>query len=165
MKSSRLFWRRILSRLIDLGVPTIWVIPSYWILLTSDELLLPINEIISLFMLIWIIYCLFIIVSVIYSRGRTLGDIIMKIDFVDQKSNQRALGRILIKELTILLFLWGTIYDNNFTALAMIIIFGMPIGRSEINNNLISGIDSVLKLSIIRAYKKDGRKKLAAGVE
>ena len=97
MKSSRLFWRRILSRLIDLGVPTIWVIPSYWILLNSDEVLLPINEIISLFMLIWVIYCLFIIVAVLYSRGRTVGDVLMKIDFMDQGSNRRAFGRILIK--------------------------------------------------------------------
>lgn len=158
MKSSRLFWRRILSRLIDLGVPTIWVIPSYWILLNSDEVLLPINEIISLFMLIWVIYCLFIIVAVLYSRGRTVGDVLMKIDFMDQGSNRRAFGRILIKELTILLFFWAAIHDNNYMALAMIIIFGMPIGRSEYNNNLTSVMDSVLKLSIIRADPKKLKK-------
>jgi len=140
--------RRIVSRLIDILLPSLTSVIGYYVVTTSFRKdVYSLNKVVSITFFIWFFYIVTIIVSLLIAKGRTLGDFFMKIQLVTVKEERVHFLKILLRELYFSIFILGALlFTNGWVGLLLNII---PLGKFKNWGHIVIPIDLIFGLKYI----------------
>ncbi len=146
--AQNILFKRFLSRIIDIAIPFIGSGIGY-ALADNLQKIYKINEIISMINFMFIMYFVTIIFSIFINKGKTIGDITLKIEMVKMKDNSFSLSKILIREIYFFLFFFGITISN--TGIILFILHIIPIFNNKHEDYIVTALDIIFGSKYIKA--------------
>jgi hypothetical protein len=145
--SNHILIKRLVSRLIDLIIPTISVLIGYFSWSKIYEQTLFLNEINSILLISWFAYCTFIIVSISILKNRTYGDSVLKIKAIQMRTGKVSVMRLISREIYIaVIFLLAIKFTYGWLAIFLSLI---PFGKSKSINTYLIAVDFIFNTKYI----------------
>lgn len=130
----------IISNIIDLGIPLFPVVIGYF------YKHLAIFNYLGFFELLAIVFLIFTLISLIGSKGNTVGSNIVKIQLIEAKTEKVSLIKNLFRIIIItgLIFLIGDLNNLDKTILFLFILVIVPIPIKSHDNTFLSVLNRAL---------------------
>lgn len=144
--------RRILARVIDIIFPIFIGIPGYFRVFSKDIPLEIVRDTMSFPVFVSILYILSIVVTISRADSQIIGDIFMKIKYVDIVGDKIKLTRILEKEFLIGFLILSPIIWEPWYIVGIIALF-MPVRNYQ--GKIYLGVDIAFKGEYIYISNKE----------
>ena len=140
------FLKRLLANFFDILFPTIFSIISYYIVFLSSKKGFLISFV-PVYLYMWFFYFITLIFTILVTKGRTLGEIILKIKLVSVKEEEINLIRILLCKVYFAFVLLGLlVFPNGWIGLLLNII---PLGKFKGWDHVVIPLDLIFRLKYI----------------
>jgi uncharacterized RDD family membrane protein YckC len=143
------YLKRVFAKIIDITIPFTVSGLGYLIVDKQANYANDISKIIPITIFMSIFYLLYIVLGLLFTKGQTIGELILKIESVTIKGNSSSFVRIFIKELVYSFFIFYMfIYNSGWIPFLLL---SAPVVKLKDDSYLLIVLDFVFGLKYIKS--------------